>query len=60
MNMGILTEFEVIKLPHHGSNCNISKKILLIFSKQKNIFFNKYEKFEHPDMDVIANLVLNT
>lgn len=55
---GDSVEFEVIKLPHHGSNCNISKDFINIFKAKEYIFSTNSEKFEHPDMDVIANLIL--
>lgn len=51
-------EFEVIKLSHHGSNCNISKDFINIFKAKEYIFSTNSERFDHPDMDVIANLIL--
>ena len=51
-------EFEVIKLPHHGSNGNISKDFINIFKAKEYIFSTNSEKFNHPDMDVIANLII--
>ncbi len=55
---GDSVEFEVIKLPHHGSNCNISKDFINIFKAKEYIFSTNSEKFKHPDMDVIANLII--
>ncbi|MCY7008349.1 MBL fold metallo-hydrolase [Fusobacterium simiae] len=55
---GDSVEFEVIKLSHHGSNCNISKDFINIFKAKEYIFSTNSERFDHPDMDVIANLIL--
>jgi beta-lactamase superfamily II metal-dependent hydrolase len=50
--------FDVIKLPHHGSNYNISKDFISLFKAKEYIVSSNSAKFGHPDMDVIANIIL--
>lgn len=50
--------FEVIKLPHHGSNYNVSKDFIRLFKAKEYILSSNGDKFNHPDVDVIANILL--
>lgn len=50
-------EFEVIKLSHHGSNCNISKDFINLTSAKEYIVSTNSDRFGHPDLDVLANII---
>lgn len=51
-------EFELIKLPHHGSNCNITKDFINLTSAKEYIISTNSLRYGHPDLDVIANLII--
>jgi len=50
-------EFELIKLPHHGSNCNITKDFINLTNAKEYIISTNSGRHGHPDLDVIANLI---
>ncbi|MGB6130126.1 MAG: MBL fold metallo-hydrolase [Psychrilyobacter sp.] len=50
--------FDLIKVPHHGSNYNITKDFIDMFNAKEYIFSTNSEKFGHPDLDVLANLIV--
>lgn len=54
---GINAKFNLIKLPHHGSRYNMSNDFLTMFKADEYIISSNSEKFGHPDIDVLANLV---
>lgn len=50
--------FDAIKISHHGSSCNTSKKLLEVIDSDKFIIStNGNRKYNHPDMDTIAKIV---
>lgn len=49
--------FELIKLPHHGSNYNVSTDFFDRYKGREYIVSTNSEKFGHPDNDVLANLI---
>lgn len=51
-------DFELIKLPHHGSKYNISKDFISLVNSKEYIISTNSKKFNHPDIDVLANLIL--
>lgn len=50
-------EFELIKLPHHGSNCNITKDFINLTSAKEYIISTNSRRHGHPDLDVVANVI---
>lgn len=50
-------KFDLIKLPHHGSRYNISNDFFRLFNANDYIVSSNSEKFGHPDIDVLANLI---
>lgn len=52
--------FDLIKLPHHGSCYNISNDFIECIKSKEYIVSSNSEKFGHPDMDVIANIILKS
>ena len=51
------TKFNLIKLPHHGSRYNMTNDFLNVFKSDEYIISSNSEKFGHPDIDVLANLI---
>lgn len=51
-------EFEMIKLPHHGSSCNITKDFINLINAKEYIVSTSSERYGHPDLDVLANLII--
>lgn len=51
-------DFEFIKLPHHGSNCNITKDFIKLINSKEYIISTNSDKYGHPDLDVLANLII--
>lgn len=50
--------FDLIKLPHHGSSYNISNDFIECIKSKEYIISSNSQRFGHPDMDVIANIIL--
>ena len=50
--------FELIKLPHHGSNYNITKDFINLVNCKEYIISTNSSKHNHPDLDVLANLII--
>lgn len=51
-------DFELVKLPHHGSNYNITKDFINLVSSKEYIISTNSDKYGHPDLDVLANLIV--
>lgn len=50
--------FDGLKLPHHGSDANISNDFIDLF-EFKNIFIStNSERYSHPSINVLANLAI--
>ncbi len=52
------TVFDLIKLPHHGSNYNMSIDFVKLFKAKEYIISSNGKKFGHPDIDTLANIIL--
>ncbi|MGL5125525.1 MAG: hypothetical protein ACRC6U_05990, partial [Fusobacteriaceae bacterium] len=50
--------FELIKLPHHGSNYNITKDFINLVNCKEYLISTNSNKHNHPDLDVLANLII--
>ncbi|MDR3595046.1 MBL fold metallo-hydrolase [Clostridium sp.] len=50
-------KFNLIKLPHHGSRYNMTNDFLTTFRSDDYVISSNSEKFGHPDIDVLANLI---
>lgn len=49
--------FTAIKLPHHGSRYNISVDFIRRYTADEYFFSTNSERFGHPDIDVIADII---
>jgi len=50
--------FEAVKISHHGSNKNISKRLLQLFDSKRFLISSDGKKNNHPDLESIAKIVL--
>lgn len=51
--------FDLIKVSHHGSNKNISNRLLKIVKCQKFLFLTDGSHHQHPDLAAIAKITYN-
>ncbi len=49
--------FTAIKLPHHGSRYNVSVDFIKRYTADDYYFSTNSERFGHPDIDVIADII---
>lgn len=49
--------FECVKLPHHGSQCNITEEFINLINSKEYIISTNSLKYNHPDLNVLAYLV---
>jgi beta-lactamase superfamily II metal-dependent hydrolase len=54
--LGYELDFEVVKVSHHGSNNNISKRLLELISS-KRFLISTNGRHSHPDLGAIAKIV---
>lgn len=57
--LGLDTNFDLVKIPHHGSNSNNYTWLELIQAKYYLISTDN-SKHGHPDIEVIANIILSS
>lgn len=54
---GYQLNFDLVKISHHGSNKNTSKKLLSLFDSKKYLISTDGKKHSHPNLEVIAKIV---
>ena len=54
---GKTCHFTAIKLPHHGSRYNVSVNFIKRYTADEYYFSTNSERFGHPDIDVIADII---
>ena len=54
---GKTCHFTAIKLPHHGSRYNVSIDFIKRYTADEYYFSTNSERFGHPDIDVIADVI---
>lgn len=52
--------FTAIKLPHHGSRYNVTVNFIKRYTADEYYFSTNSERFGHPDIDVIADIIYYT
>ncbi|MCR3959511.1 MULTISPECIES: MBL fold metallo-hydrolase [Aeromonas] len=55
-NIGYKLEFDIVKLSHHGSNNNISSRLLELISS-KRYLISTNGRHSHPDLGTIAKIL---
>ena len=50
-------EFDIIKVSHHGSVTNTSKKLLEVIDSKNYIISSDGSKFGHPNIETIARII---
>jgi len=50
--------FDLVKISHHGSNKNISKRLLSLFEAKKYLISTNGLKFNHPDIEAISKIIV--
>lgn len=50
-------EFEIVKVPHHGSRNNMSKTIIEKIDCEKFLISTNGAKYKHPDAETIAKIL---
>lgn len=55
---GYELNFEIVKVPHHGSNKNISNKLVSLIDAKKYLFSTNGKKNNHPELEAIAKIIL--
>lgn len=55
---GVLeNEFDLIKIPHHGSTNNIDFEFITKFKSLNYLISTNGKKYQHPNIDVIAKII---
>jgi beta-lactamase superfamily II metal-dependent hydrolase len=57
-NSGYELNFEATKVSHHGSNKNISTKLISLFDSKKYLFSTNGIKNSHPELEAISKIIL--
>lgn len=55
--LGDNRKVDLIKLPHHGSNRNITTKFINDVETDRYLVSTNSKKYNHPDMDVLAKII---
>lgn len=56
-NKGYCLNFNLIKIAHHGSNKNISNRLLQIVESPKYLISTNGHKYNHPSREAIAKII---
>lgn len=56
-NNGYCLKFDLIKIAHHGSNKNISNRLLKITESSKFLISTNGQKHDHPSRETIAKII---
>ena len=56
---GYELSFDAVKISHHGSNKNISKKFIDLIEGKRFLISTDGNKHEHPDMEALAKIITN-
>lgn len=59
-NKGYKLDFDVIKISHHGSNKNISKRLVELIEGRKYLISTDGNKHNHPNMECISKILAKT
>lgn len=55
--LGMLPTFDAVKLPHHGSENNVSTQLIEALASPLYIFSTDGAKFKHPSRQAVARVV---
>ncbi len=55
---GYLLHFDVVKISHHGSNNNISKRLLDLIQSQRYLISTNGLKHSHPNLEAISKIAM--
>lgn len=53
---GYKLDFEVVKVPHHGSKNNISKEFLELIKSKRYLISTSGARHNHPDLEAVAKI----
>lgn len=51
--------FDLVKLPHHGSNKNISNRLIKLIKSEMFLISTNGAKHLHPDIEAISKIIIN-
>ena len=49
--------FDLVKLPHHGSQANVTREVIELLDCRRFAFSTSGSKFGHPDPEAIARIL---